>query len=210
MPGEIFRIIMDFIELVKGFLLSPVETFQKVRKADLGDALKYYMILVVIHAVLNVIISLVALSAIWAAFSSIFESLGIAVPAMVGFGIIIAAILMIFVYLLVLFIGAAWLHLWVYLLGGRKGYIETLKAIGYGNTPFMLLGWIPLIGFVIGMFWSFILAILGVRELQTMSTGRAAGAVILAVVVFFLIVILLAAALFFAVVSSGVMPVNTF
>ena len=201
---------MDFIELIKGFLLSPVETFQKVRKADLGDALRYYMILVVIHAVLNVIISLVALSAIWAAFSSIFENLGIAVPAMVGFGIIIAAILMIFVYLLVLFIGAAWLHLWVYLLGGRKGYIETLKAIGYGNTPFMLLGWIPLIGFVIGMIWSFILAILGVRELQTMSTGRAAGAVILAVVVFFLIVRLLAAALFFAVVSSGIMPVNTF
>jgi hypothetical protein len=209
MPGEIFRIIMDFIELVKGFLLSPVETFQKVRKADLGDTLKYFLILVVINTVLSVIISLVALSSLWAAYSSIFESLGIAIPAAAGFGIIVFAILMIFVTLLALFIGAAWLHLWVYILGGRKGYMETLKALAYGDTPYLLIGWIPLIGFI-GAIWSFVLYILGIRELQEMSTGRAAGAVILAVVVFFLIVILLAAALFFAVVSSGVMPVNTF
>ncbi|NYT17574.1 MAG: YIP1 family protein [Methanomicrobiales archaeon] len=200
---------MDFIELVKGFLLSPVETFQKVRKADLGDTLKYFLILVVINTVLSVIISLVALSSMWAAYSSIFEGLGIAIPAAAGFGIIIFAILMIFVTLLVLFIGAAWLHLWVYILGGRKGYMETLKALAYGDTPFLLIGWIPLIGFI-GAIWSFVLYILGVQELQAMSTGRAAGAVILAVVVFFLIVILLAAALFYAVVSSGVMPVNTF
>ena len=200
---------MDFIELVKGFLLTPVETFQKVRKADLGDTLKYFLILVVINTVLSAIIGLVALSSMWAAYSSIFEGLGIAIPAAAGFGIIIFAILMIFVNLLVLFIGAAWMHLWVYILGGRKGYMETLKALAYGDTPYLLIGWIPLIGFI-GSIWSFVLYILGVRELQEMSTGRAAGAVILAFVVFIIIVIVVAAALFFAVVSSGVMPVNTF
>ncbi|NYT08235.1 MAG: YIP1 family protein [Methanomicrobiales archaeon] len=200
---------MDFIELVKGMLLSPVETFQKVRKADLGDALKYFMILVVINAVLSVIISLVALSSMWAVYSSIFEGLGIAVPAAAGFGIVVIAILMIFVNLLVLFIAAAWLHLWVYILGGRKGYVETLKAIAYGNTPHLLIGWIPLIGFI-GSIWSFVLYILGVRELHEVSTGRAALALILAVVVLLIIIIALAAAFFFALVSSGVMPVNTF
>jgi hypothetical protein len=200
---------MDFIELIKGFLLTPVETFQKVRKADLGDTLKYFLILVVINTVLSAIIGLVALSSMWAAYSSIFEGLGIAIPAAAGFGIIVFAILMIFVNLLVLFIGAAWMHLWVYILGGRKGYMETLKALAYGDTPYLLIGWIPLIGFI-GSIWSFVLYILGVRELQEMSTGRAAGAVILAFVVFIIIVIVIAAALFFAVVSSGVMPVNTF
>jgi hypothetical protein len=209
MPGEIFRIIMDFIELVKGFLLSPVETFQKVRKADLGDTLKYFLILVVINTVLSVIISLVALSSLWAAYSSIFESLGIAIPAAAGFGIIVFAILMIFVTLLALFIGAAWLHLWVYILGGRKGYLETLKAIAYGDTPSLLLGWIPVIG-IIGGIWSLILLILGIRELHEISTGRAALALILAIVVLVIIIIALATAFFFALVSSGVMPVNTF
>ena len=209
MPGEIFRINMDFIELVKGFLLSPVETFQKVRKADLGDTLKYFLILVVINTVLSVIISLVALSSMWAAYSSIFESLGIAIPAAAGFGIIVFAILMIFVTLLALFIGAAWLHLWVYILGGRKGYMETLKALAYGDTPYLLIGWIPLIGFI-GSIWSFVLYILGVRELQEMSTGRAAGAVILAFVVFSIIVILIAAFFFIAFVNMVPVPMSTF
>jgi hypothetical protein len=209
MPGEIFRIIMDFIELVKGFLLSPVETFQKVRKADLGDALKYFLILVVINTILSVIISLVALSSMWAAYSSIFEGLGIALPAAAGFGIIVIAILMIFVTLLALFIGAVWLHLWVYILGGRKGYVETLKALAYGDTPYLLIGWIPLIGFL-GAIWSFVLYILGVRELQAMSTGRAAGAVILAAVVLLIIIILIAAFFFIAFMNIIPVPITTF
>ncbi len=200
---------MDFIELVKGMILSPVETFQKVRKADLGDALKYFLILVVINAVLSVIISLVALSSMWAAYSSIFEGLGIAIPAAAGFGIVVIAILMIFVNLLFLFIGAAWLHLWVYFLGGRKGYLETLKAIAYGDTPHLLIGWIPLIGFI-GSIWTFVLYILGVRELQEMTTGRAAAAVILAAVVLLIIIVLVAAFLFIAFMEIVPGPISTF
>lgn len=156
---------MDYFELIKGFMLSPVETFPKVRGADLGDSLKYFLILVVINTILSVIVGLVALSAMWTAFNSIFESLGLAVPTAAGVGIIVFAILMIFVTLLMLFIGAAWLHIFVHLLGGRKGYLETVKTIAYGSTPYLLIGWIPLIG-IIGAIWSFALEILGVREFR--------------------------------------------
>jgi hypothetical protein len=191
---------MDFIELVKGFILSPTEAFQKVKGADLGDTLKYYLILVVINTVLSVIISLVALSAIWAAFAALFPSLGLGAPVLAGFGIVIFAILMIFVLLVLLFIGAAWLHLWVYLLGGRKGYLQTLKALAYGDTPYLLIGWIPFVG-IIGAIWSFILSIIGVRVLHEMTIGRAAVAVILAAVILFIIIALIAAFLFIAAVS---------
>jgi hypothetical protein len=200
---------MDFFELAKGMLLSPVETFRKVKPADLGDALKYYLILLLINTVLSVIISLVAFSSMWAASSSIFESLGITVPAAAGFGIIVFAILMIFVSIFVLFIAAAWLHLWVYILGGRKGYIATLKAIAYGETPALLIGWIPVIG-IIGLIWSFILSILGVRELHGMSTVRAAAAVILALVVIAVIIILVAAFFIIAFWEMMQAPMNTF
>jgi hypothetical protein len=191
---------MDFIELVKGFILSPTETFQKVRGADLGDTLKYYLILVVINTILTVIVSLVALSAVWTMFNSLLPGLGLGAPTLAGFGIVIFAILMIFLSVVILFIAAAWLHLWVYLLGGRKGYLETLKAIAYADTPSLLLGWIPVIG-IIGAIWSFILSIIGIRELHEMTTGRAAIAVILAVVIVFIIIILVAAALFITAVS---------
>lgn len=198
---------MDFIELVKGFLLSPAETFRKVRPADLGDTLKYYLVLVVINTIFSVIISLVIISSVWAALSTLFPFLGLTAPAIAGAGIVIFAILMIFVHLLMLFIVAAWVHLWVWLLGGRKGYVQTLKAIACADTPYLLLGWIPLVG-IIGAIWSFILSIIGVRELHEVSTGRAAAAVILAAVVILVIIILIAAALFITAVSiiPGTVP----
>jgi hypothetical protein len=193
---------MDFIETVKGFILSPVEAFQKVRPADLGDALKYYLILVVINTILSLIISLVVLSSVWATLNALLPGLGLGAPALAGFGLVIFAILMIFLLFVFLFIGAAWLHLWVWICGGRKGYLQTLKAIAYGNTPYLLLGWIPIVG-IIGAIWSFILSMIGVRELHEISTGRAVAAVILAAVIILIIIILVAAALFIAAVSMG-------
>jgi hypothetical protein len=200
---------MDFIELVKGFILSPVENFHKVGPADLGDTLKYYLILLVINTVLTVIVSLVALSAVWAAINALFPSLGLGAPTLAGFGIVIFAILMIFVYLLLLFIGAGWVHIWVYILGGRKGYMQTLKAIAYGDTPNLLLGWIPVVS-IIGAIWSFVLWIIGVRELHEMSTGRAAAAVILAAVIIAIIIFIVAAALFFTAVSMFPLPAGPY
>jgi hypothetical protein len=198
---------MDFIELVKGFLLSPTETFRKVRPADLGETLKYFLILVVISTILSVIIILVALSSAWAVIAALLPALGLTAPAVAGLGIILIAIILIFVYLLLLFIGAAWVHVWVWLLGGRKGYMMTLKAIAYGDTPYLLLGWIPFIG-IFGALWSFILWIIGVKELHEISTGRAAAAVILAALVVLIIIILVAATLLIATVNvvQGTVP----
>jgi hypothetical protein len=195
---------MEYFELIKGFLFDPVATFQKVRSADLGDALKYYLVIVVINAILSAIVGLVMVSAIWAMFAPIFEGLGIPVSLAAGVGVVVFAIVMIFVQLLMVFISAAWLHIFVYLLGGRKGYLQTLKSISYGSTPSMLFGWIPFIGFI-GAIWSFILSILGVRELHEMTTGRAAIAVLLAVVVLAIIIILILA--FFFIAFSEVMPI---
>jgi hypothetical protein len=197
---------MDFIETVKGFILSPVEAFQKVRPTDLGDTLKYYLILVIINTILSLIISLVVLSSVAATLNMLFPALGLGAPALAGFGLVVLAILMFFLSFLFLFIGAAWLHLWVWIFGGRKGYLQTLKALAYGDTPYLLLGWIPVVGFI-GAIWSFILSMIGVRELHEISTGRAVAAVIVAAVIILVIIILVAAALLITAVS--IMPVGT-
>jgi hypothetical protein len=60
---------------------------------------------------------------------------------------------------------------------------------------------------IIGAIWSFILAIIGVKELHEISTGRAAAAVILAAVIILVIIILIAAALFITAVSMIPGPV---
>ena len=65
----------------------------------------------------------------------------------------------------------------------------------------MLIGWIPLIGIILGGIWSLILSILGIRELHQISTGRAAGAVILAAIIIVIIIALIAAWFIISLVS---------
>jgi hypothetical protein len=91
----------------------------------------------------------------------------------------------------------------VFLLGGRRGYLQTLKAITFGSTPAMLFGWIPFAGFLAGI-WSLALGIFGIRELQDLTTTRAVLAVILALMVVVLIIIAIAA--FFFIAYSVITP----
>lgn len=194
---------MEYFELMKGFLLSPTETFRKVRETDLGDSLTYYLILLVINAVLSAIVSLAMVSAVWTAFSGLSEQLGLSLPGIVGVGVVVFAIVMIIVQFIFAFIAAAWLHLFVYLVGGRKGYLQTLKSVTFGSTPGMLLGWIPFIGFLAAI-WSLVLEVLGIRELHQVSTGKAALALVLSLLVIILIVIAIAS--FFLIAFSEITP----
>ncbi|KAA0017425.1 MAG: hypothetical protein FE037_00760 [Thermoplasmata archaeon] len=166
---------MGFGEKVKGFLLSPVETFQKVKDEDLGPLMKYFVILTLIFSILMAVI-MIGLT------SAMFSILPVKFPFMAGTAGGLAAVVT-FITLLIslligLFVGAAIVHIFVYLLGGRKGYTQTVKAIGYGMTPSLLLGWIPFLNIIVGI-WALIVEIIGIRELQEMSTGKAALAVIL-------------------------------
>jgi hypothetical protein len=198
---------MEYVELIKGFVLSPVESFQKVKDTDYSDTLVYFLILVLINTVLSIPVMLITLSSMWSVFGGIFAMLGFG--TLTGFWIVIIAFTMIIGDLVFLFIGAAWLHLWVYPVGGRNGYRETLKAIAFGETPALLLGWIPLFGILAGI-WSVVLSILGVRELHGISTGRALGAVILAVIVPLLILGVLAAFFLIAYTETTPQPVPMF
>jgi hypothetical protein len=182
----------DFVEKVLGFIMKPVETFQKVKGGSLGDAFIYYLILLVINAILSAIVLAIGLSAM-----SVYQSLpGMtgAAPLVMFFGTLIGGIIGIF-------IGGAWLHIFVWALGGKKGYVQTVKSIMYGSTPALLLSWIPIVGFI-GAIWTIILDIFGIKELQDMSIGRAVAAVVIAGVILIIIIIVIAVAAFMAVMSA--------
>ncbi|MCK9591595.1 MAG: YIP1 family protein [Methanoregula sp.] len=197
---------MEYVELIKGFVLSPVETFRKVTDTDYRDTLVYFLVLVLINTVLSVLILLFSGSSI-SAYYGILKSFGIG--TMSEFVIVVIAVQMVIGSLVLLFIGAAWLHLWVYLFGGRKGYRETLKALAFGETPALLLGWIPLVGILAGI-WSLVLSVLGVRELHGITNGRALGAVIIAVIIPLLLLVLLASFFFIAYTKVTPLPVAGF
>lgn len=177
--------------------MNPVDTFRKAKDDEPGAVLPYFTLLLLFHAIIS---ALLAASMIGT----------IPVPGLMTGGSI-SAVVVFFIILVGGFAGAlvfgAWLHLWVYIFGGRQGIWQTLKAVMYGNTPYLLFGWIPFIGFVFTL-WSLVLGIFGICKLQEISSLKATLAVALAVMIPLILLLILAAFFMIAsVTTTGPVPV---
>jgi len=188
--------IEAIVEKIKGMFLNPVETFRNSRDDEPVAVFTYLAALLLVYAVISALVTLVIgllpIDAPW-------KSLGLPVPAIVFFAVLIGGFVLMLIF-------AAWVHLWVYLFGGRKGIMATVRAIVYGHTPQLLLGWIPIVSFAF-IIWSLALDILGLRELQELSTMKAI--LVVAIAVLIPLILLILAFAYFIVSSAGVMPVPT-
>jgi len=160
---------LGFFGKAKGFLSKPTKTYEAVEEDTLGDAIKYTAIGSVIASVLTGLINIV----IFRETVSIFGW-----TTNPGFLLIPISVILtgIFAILGLLILGA-WQHLCVLICGGRKGYTPTVKAIAYGSTPGYVFMWniglIPYVGTLIIAIATFIVTIIGLRELHQISTTRA-------------------------------------
>ncbi len=91
-----------------------------------------------------------------------------------------------------LFVLAGIYHIFVMLVGGKGGFLSTLKVISY-STGAMVLEVVPYIGVPLFWFYSLYLYTIGFRELHKISTSRSFIAAILPLVfmVFFIIVLVI-------------------
>ncbi|NAS89185.1 hypothetical protein C4E24_05545 [ANME-1 cluster archaeon AG-394-G21] len=180
--------VLSIRERIRGFLFSPSETFDASKEDTIGDAFKYFIVILAIYAVLSAIIGAVAFQWILG-MSSEFLPPG-ALPLEVqqlgaAMGPLFAVVLFLGVLvsgIIEAFIIGLWSHLWVYLIGGRNGIGQTIKAVMYGMTPSCLVGWIPIVSIIAGI-WTLIVGIVGIRQLHKLSTGKAVLAVILAIII---------------------------
>jgi hypothetical protein len=182
---------------VQGFLFNPVETFRKSRDDEPGPVFAYFIALLLFDAILTTLITLLGIG------SKMFEGM---MPA-IGSPVVLFVAIFVGGFIFTL-LGSVWIHLWVWMVGGRKGIFQTIKAIMYGMTPNLLLGWVPLVGIVF-FIWAIILEILGIRELHEISASKAVIAMAIAIIIP-LILLILAAAYFMisstSVVTSVVAP----
>jgi len=190
---------IGFVEKTKGFLIRPTETFNKVKEEEIGAALKYFVVWLLIYAVLSAVIS-ATIGNMLGNFSPL-KSLSI-----LGVGTGGMAALWLFIILFVLgligvFISAGIIHIGVLIVGGKQGYYQTLKAIAYGNTPTYVLGWIPIVIYIAGI-WALVLEILGIRELQEVSTGKAVLAVLIPLILIGVVLSIVIAAIAYIYVSG--------
>ena len=192
-------------ERIKGFLFSPSETFDNSKDDTIGDAFKYFVVILTIFAVIISILLGVAFSL----FAAMLGMLGV---PMMTLGAATGPLFAVVFFILTLvsgiigvFIGGLWLHIWVCLLGGREGVEQTIKALMYGVTPGYLLGWIPIVG-IIGGIWSLIVEIIGIRQLHELSTGKAVLAVIIAIAIPLIIYTVIIAAFIATMPGPGLGP----
>jgi hypothetical protein len=169
---------------VKEILFNPTETFRDAESEGLEPAFKQLLVLAVIFAVGSGITTYLTIQGL-SGFLIISTIVGTYILTVVG-----------------VILGALIIHIFVYLFGGRQGIEQTLKANMYAVTPSLLLGWIPLINIIAG-FWALVLTIIGIRELQKMSTGRAIAAVLTPIILLSVIAAVLVWMLVTSVVSAS-------
>jgi hypothetical protein len=180
---------------MRGFLFNPSESFWKVAEEDIRDTLLYFFIIAVIYAVLATVMT--AMEVFNHPFLALFGF---------GFGIDLIIlkflVVLVFSWLLAL-VYSLLLHVWVWLIGGRKGIYQTVRSVLYSLTALMLIGWIPDIGPPIGLLWSMVVGILGIEELHQIPRWRAAGAVILAILTALIVLPAFFWPLFMEVITTG-------
>ncbi|MCW3135213.1 MAG: YIP1 family protein [Methanophagales archaeon] len=189
---------MNILERIRGFSFNPSKEFAAAKEDTITDAFKYYVLLL---AILALILAIVVAVAVTAMVSKLGLSELTLIPGLPGLGKI-APLLGAGAFVGIIAVGiiaalyiAVWLHIWVYLFGGRRGLKQTTKAITYGATPCLILGWVPGPNIIIAPIWSLLLVITGVMELHELSPGMAILAVILAILVPVIIAVIIAAAI---------------
>ncbi len=185
---------MEIQNQISGLLFHPVDTFRSLYEEEWTESLKYYLVLLTIFTILDGILAglIIFPMGLMTGITEVFPLPLLFVLILIG----------IFVFnIICLFLMSGFMHIFVHLLGGRRGFYETLKVMAYASTPTMVLGWIPLIG-IIGWFWTFILNVTGIQELQQLSTPRALVAVLLPICIIFIIILIAYFALIFLVLMG--------
>ena len=173
---------LSFGEKISGFLASPNKTFDNIEKENWKQAFKFYAALLPISVILGSILTYLLFPKTF--FQSYFY-LPFAPAILLVVGIVITYVS----DLVLTFVGAGWLHLWVRVVGGKKGYHQTLKASLYSSTPLLLLGWIPIIGSLVFGIWSLVLNIFGLMKLHKISGGKAVAAILLTAIIAVVIIV---------------------
>ena len=181
--------IGKIIVRISEVLLDPVESFQQSENDGPKEVLTYFVVLFLINSVLSTVVKYIGLDSETIALSPVFGNIFFLFAFAVISFLVMAAI---FVMLL---------HFWLYILCGKGGIMQTIKAFVYASTPMFLFGWIPVIGFIFTI-WSAVLIVLGIRELHKMSTGEAAGAFVATIIITAGIFIFLIGALLIPVIGT--------
>jgi hypothetical protein len=179
--------VQSFINAVRNVVTAPAGFFRGIRReGDFVNPLLFGIICYEISAILGGLLGLLGVS------------------GGRGFGsFLIAIILAPIGAAIALFIGAGILHLLVMLIVGSRnaGFEGTFRVSAYSSVT-SLVSWIPIIGLIASLYGIYI-AIMGIREVHSTTTGRAALVVLIPVIVIIILLVLLLGAALLAIFAAS-------
>lgn len=204
-----------------GVLKDPEDFFgRKKSEESLFPAWSYYMILFAV--------SLAAVFVLGIPFRFILEPSGLIFsPAVsIAFDLFGMVLLLCFAAGLV-FVTIAFMHLFLLLVGAKKGYRETFKAFCYGSTPYVFIAlcsvllnfavlfnfsivWLIVYGLaLLGItIWMYTIQVIGVSTLHQISTARAVVGVVVLPILSALLIFLVLGLIFLASLSVLGIPIT--
>ncbi len=161
---------MEFGEKIRGMISNPVETFEKLKKEEIAETFKYFAIMAIIPSVLGGIIYYFGISALFSPkYPLIRNPIAVMVLNYIGFWI-------------GLLVGGVWYHLWLIVTGYKGKLTDTYRGLIYGMTPTFLFSWIPVVGFIAGI-WTLILWFIGLSKYGRVKWWRPFVAWIISVII---------------------------
>ncbi len=170
-----------FAETLMMVLLRPSEAFTAMkREGGFGEPLIYALTGACSGAIVSLLFSFLLQSAGF----SMGDRSGFTFLAGLGIGSILFVVLVPFVILFGLFLGAAVLHVCLMVVGGANQSFETtfrVVAFAHGSTG--VLQMVPVCGGVIAGIWALVVQCIGLARAHETDTGRAVLATLLPLIV---------------------------
>ncbi len=126
---------LSLTDKIVGFIVRPVETYRAVRDEEFAAPSIYFLVLLIIDAILTAIVAYLGLAAVDANTPRFDLGLGGSIGAFIA-GLIIAFI----VGIVALLLWAVFLHIGAKIMSGRGDFADSFKSAVYAQTPNLLLG----------------------------------------------------------------------
>ena len=160
------------INKIKQILIEPQSFFGNLKKeTGIKTAFKYMLIVSLLGLVLGLIVGQL-FQGVWI---DLISKMGFNLPAsQLGIGTtIFFAALGYGSSLLLSFVTAGILHVWILIFGGKENYSKTYQLYVYSSTPKWALSWIPFVGFLTSIY-SLVLLIIGTHKVHNISKMKSA------------------------------------
>lgn len=188
---------MDYIETWKEVMQSPSDFYREMPKTGgYTDPLTFAAISFIIYALLAALLTVLFGHGIYMGgmYGGMYEGMYGSARGFGFFAVLMTLIITPIAGIISLFIEAAILYIIYKILGGTGSYEGTVRFISYA-TAVLVLSWIPIIGWIVGIYGIY-LYIVGGMYVHDVSMTRSAIAVLLPTLLVILFMFIVMAWLF--------------